>query len=467
MKKKLGSIAIIIFGISVFFLLFFTIQKYGFLGNGQTYFSENSKEKKVSDKFYVQIVLHDNEENPVPGIKVSLVGTDGIAQEKETTAYGSASFTNVMKGTYIVKTVNSTEKIQKYIPFEEDLSVSSDSFLSYGLEKIPQLEICMVGDNLIHYQISQKAYNKETDHYSYEFLYAGIQEDIDEADIAIINQETIFVADRANISPYPRFGTPVDMGESLVNVGFDVVLCATNHTADKGVTGVQDTLAFWDTHPEMTICGIYKSQEDKERIRVVEANGIRVAILNYTYGLNGLSFPEGKEYMTNVLDDKARIGAEIKEAKTLADIVLVSPHIGVEYSFVPSDFQKDWIQFFSDMGADIVICTHPHVLEPYGMVGNTLVYYSLGNFVSNQTEIPRLLGGMAKIILQKIDGKVCIASYDCVPLVTHYTSTNHMVYKLSDYTEEFAKQHTITSERPEFSKAYLEKLYDQIMQGEK
>jgi poly-gamma-glutamate synthesis protein (capsule biosynthesis protein) len=244
-----------------------------------------------------------------------------------------------------------------------------------------------------------------------------------------------------------------------------VICCATNHTADKGETGVRDALEFWEKYPEITICGIYSSQEDKDQIRVVEENGIKVAILNYTYGLNGLSFPKDKQYLTNMLDSRDRIEEEIIQAKELADVVVVSPHMGTEYVFKPNEYQRDWVDFFVEAGADVVIGTHPHVLEPCMLIGDTVVFYSLGNFVSNQKKISTVLGGMAEIVFEKDGDDVSIVSYQCIPLVTHYTDTEHMVYKLSDYTEKLASEHTMNQYDSRFSKDYLEELYDEIMSG--
>ncbi len=326
-----------------------------------------------------------------------------------------------------------------------------------------ELVFRMVGDNLIHSQIIRKAYQKETDTYDFDFLYAGIQDELNTADIAVINQETIFVEDRSNISTYPRFGTPVDMGNTLLRVGFDVVLHATNHEADKGEQGALDTSAFWNAHPEMTVCGLYSSQEDKETIRVVERNGIKLAILNYTFGLNGLSFPSGKSYYTDLLDNKERIRKEIEKAKELADFVIVSPHMGTEYRFTPTKYQEDWVDFFVSEGVDVIVGTHPHVLEPFMKKSDTVVFYSIGNFVSNQKEIPNILGGMAEVVFKKKGNKTWIESYQLIPLITHYTYTDHMVYKLSDYTEELAHVHTMNEYDSRFSKQYVLELYENIM----
>ena len=464
--KVLIYIATVVLGCAFLVSIYMLFLNSDFYGK-QGYQDEGLILDETEGTLSLTVTLLDEEQNAIHEAVCYLISDHVIVDLQITDSTGHITFEDIFPGEYLVQVALSEEELLKYkVTSEKKVTLEENEEIFIEVELLPKrLVLRMVGDNLIHSQINHKAYSPDTDTYQYEFLYAGIQEELETADIAIINQETIFVADHNNISTYPRFGTPTDMGESLRNVGFDVICCASNHTADKGELGVTDSLAFWEKYPDITICGIYSSQEDKDTIRVVEKNGIKVAILNYTYGLNGLSFPSDKQYLTNMLDSKERIKEEILHAKEIADVVVVSPHMGTEYAFKPNDYQKDWIALFVEAGADVVIGTHPHVLEPCVLIEDTVVFYSLGNFVSNQKEIPTILGGMAEIIFEKNGDEVTVSSYQCIPLVTHYTDTKHMVYKLSDYTEELAREHTMNQYDSRFSKEYVEELYDKIMHG--
>lgn len=311
-----------------------------------------------------------------------------------------------------------------------------------------RVNIKMVGDCLIHSPLYKSAYQKNGG-YNFDMLFEHVKSDIESADLAIINQETIFVSDRNKISSYPMFGSPVEVGDAEVKAGFDVIACATNHTMDKGTAGINDTIAFWkEKHPEITYLGIHDSADDKD-VKYIEKNGINIALVNYTYGLNGLeSRRTGKEYSIDMLSD-TDIEATLAEAENLADITVAILHVGNEHVYKPTAYAVNQVDRFIDNGADIVLCAHPHVIEPYELrttaSGKTgLVYYSLGNFISNQNEIPRILGGMADITIEKTEsGEVVIESFDMIPLVTHQQSGYYTTYKLSEYTDELCKVHKL------------------------
>ena len=344
-------------------------------------------------------------------------------------------------------------------------------------EIIETVELVAVGDNLIHEGLYKTGMNSSGE-WNYDHVYANVAEEIQAADLAIINQETIFINDRNKISAYPMFGSPPEIGDALVTTGFDVVLHASNHTVDKGKQGVWDTINFWkEKHPEITVLGINESPEDQETVDVVECNGIRFAMLNYTYGLNGLSMPADQPYLVNLLD-KEKMTADIAKAKEISDMVVVFLHVGNEYVYQPSEASKQWVDFLLEQGVDIAINAHPHVLEPYTMLTREdghqmLVYYSVGNFASTQDRVPRLLGGMAKVTIEKRiheEGTdFTIKDYTLKPLVCHwnYGTMEFGVYWLEDYTDEMAAKHGIHRASDEaFSVQVLEDLYEQIMNTE-
>jgi poly-gamma-glutamate capsule biosynthesis protein CapA/YwtB (metallophosphatase superfamily) len=312
-----------------------------------------------------------------------------------------------------------------------------------------ELTILAVGDDLIHIQVVESGL-QEDGSYNFDHLFSILKTDIEAADIAIINQETILGGSEFSYSGYPVFNSPTELGNAIIKAGFDVVLHATNHAMDMNEAGIENTLEYWSAHPEITVLGLNDSAKKQEEITVIEKNGIKVAMLNYTFGLNGYSLPSDKPYLVNLLN-KDKVTEDIAAAKELSDFVIVFPHWGTEYEFEPDEFQKEWTTFFAEQGVDLVIGTHPHVLEPVEWIETEsghkmLVYYSLGNYVSYQREAPRMLGGIAHVTLTKDGESVYVSHAGITPIVTHYETSddyNYGVYKLSDYSEEKALLHGI------------------------
>lgn len=319
---------------------------------------------------------------------------------------------------------------------------------SYASNEESKVYLVAVGDNLIHSTV----YNKCLSNGEYDFnhIYDNVRDYIKQYDIAVINQETIFVDDNSKVSTYPAFGTPEVMGEAVVNSGFNTVLSATNHTMDKGLYGINNTLKYWKkNYPEVTLLGIHDSVEDFNSIDIIEKNNIKIAMFNYTYGLNGIVLPKDNYYQVDLLDYKEKFIEDVQKAEDIADITICFCHIGEEYRYTPTTYQVNYINDLIDAGADIIICAHPHVVEPMEYVttqnGNKgLVYYSLGNFVSGQTEIDRNLGGLASIEITKNENGVKVTSFDFIPTVTHRTQLEISVYLLKDYNNSLASKHSVS-----------------------
>ena len=331
-----------------------------------------------------------------------------------------------------------------------------------------KLTLIAAGDNLMHKTIIDKAWRPEAGAHDFRFLYTEIRDLIRSRDLAVINQETIFISDNALISDYPAFGTPQVMGEALVDTGFDVVLSATNHTWDKGARGVTDTLNYWKTaHPEIRLLGIHESPEAFNTIDYLEKNGIRLALFNYTYGLNGFSVPGSQYYMVNLLSQRDKFLNDVRTAEGQADMTVCFLHIGEEYQYQPTAFQQGWVHSLIDAGADLVICAHPHVVEPAGYVttaaGNSgLVFWSCGNFVSAQTKIPRILGGLADVTIEKNESGTRVTDWSFLPTVSHFCGPDVRVFLLKDYPEELAAVHHVNGSDAPLTTGKLWELWKSI-----
>ena len=327
----------------------------------------------------------------------------------------------------------------------------------------------MVGDILLHTRVAESG-RTEDGGYDFTAVFAQMKEEIGQADIALVNQEVIIGGEELGVSGYPAFNAPYELGDALVDAGFDVILHATNHALDKGRKGLLNCLAFWEeNYPEETVVGIHESREESEEICVLEQDGIRIAILNYTYGTNGIALPEDMPYAVELLEEQ-RVAEDIRAAEELADFTIVCPHWGTEYTLTQTKAQERWARFFSENGADLVIGTHPHVPEPVEWVEDTLVYYSLGNFV-NWTSgtvdgvANRMVGGMARVTLtREEDGEVVISDWSVEPLVCHVEKGfgGVTVYPLAEYTEELAGRNEIVSQDADFSLEYCLEVVDQV-----
>ncbi len=307
---------------------------------------------------------------------------------------------------------------------------------------VSTVKLMAVGDNLIHNMVYNSGMG--TNPWNYDHLYKNIQKDVDWADLSIINQETIFVSNHENISNYPVFGTPREVGDAVYKVGFDVILHASNHTLDKGIDNVYDAIDYW-SDKDVTVLGIHKDREDAATPKIVEVNGVRIGMLNYTYGLNGFQIPSGHEYAIDLLDNETKLMQDIAYCEENADVTIGFWHMGVEYMTFPTDDQKAVVEKTVAAGCDLLICCHPHVLQPYEMYtarnGNqALVYYSLGNYISAMDRVDTLLGGMAKVTLQVTktgtETKIEFPDYTLEPLVSHVNyGTNFTTYHLEDYSD--------------------------------
>ena len=338
---------------------------------------------------------------------------------------------------------------------KDDEIQQSEKLEANPYEEPKKLTIMAVGDNLMHMPVVRSGLQADGS-YNFDHLFQGIKKEIKKADLSIINQETILCDASLKYSGYPQFGTPYAVGKAIHDVGFDVVLQATNHTYDKGIAGMEDSLKFWKEYKDIQMIGINETDETKEHVAFYKENGITVAVLNYTYGLNGLKLPKGKEYMINQLSNRDQMKKDIAYAKENSDFVVVCPHWGDEYVYKPSQKQRELTEFFVEEGVDLVIGSHPHVLQPVEWVQSEdgthrmLVYYSLGNFMSNQDAMAKILGGMAKVKIIKDKDGTRIDTAEIKPLVTHVYydgKRRYVTYLLDQYSEKMASQHTMNQKR--------------------
>lgn len=362
----------------------------------------------------------------------------------------------------------------------ETLKIENVEIETVEIEKISpsepaEISIIMVGDILLHTRVEACAV-QEDGTYNYDTIFEPMKTEIEAADLALVNQEVIIGGEELGVSGYPCFNAPFEMGDALVDAGFDVVCHATNHALDKGKKGLLNCVQFWkEDYPDIAVLGINETAQEQEEIYVYEQDGIRIAILNYTYGTNGIALPQDMPFAVNMLEEE-KVISDIQRAEEIADFTIVCPHWGTEYVLKQTAEQERWAKIFLEHGVDLVIGTHPHVIEPIEMLvdektGNRmLVYYSIGNFVNWTSEsgtgkADRMVGGMAAVSIGLDEnGEVAIKDYGVTALVTHLSYGVNGVYtmKLTDYTQELSLESEMIHQDAAFSKEYCVELCNQV-----
>lgn len=340
------------------------------------------------------------------------------------------------------------------------------------LEPIPEekeeseIVLMAVGDNLMHMGIVATG-KQEDDSYNYDVLFQGMEEYINAADIRMINQETILGGNDLGFSGYPLFNSPTQVGDAIAKAGFNVVLHSSNHSADKGLEGLVNCENFWESnYPQITMVGIYEESNEEHPISILEVQGKKFAILNYTYSPNSEILPKSMmgrlDMLCNWNKENGQIDfttlhpqviRDIERAEEIADFTIVCPHWGTEYTTTPSTAQKNFAKQMADAGADLIVGTHPHVVQPVEWVEDSqgekiLCYYSLGNYVSTQKNPLCMLEGMAwvTLVITEEGIEICEEETGMIPMVCHYTNSPvrfGKVYFLEEYSQELASKHGI------------------------
>lgn len=300
-------------------------------------------------------------------------------------------------------------------------------------KKDTTISLCVVGDIMCHNTQYNDAYNSSTDTYDFSHVFSNIADKLQSADLTIGNLETTFAGSERGYSSYPTFNTPDALAVNLRAIGFDVLSTANNHSLDKGFSGLSRTLDVLDENG-ISHMGTYASEEDRNEILVKDVNGVKIAMLSYTYGTNGIPVPSGKEFCINLID-KDKIKSDLDKAKALeVDLITVNMHWGAEYRLKPTTEQEDLADFLFKNGVDLIFGSHPHVLEPMekrtitledGTEKEVFLIYSLGNFVSGQTKQYTNLSVILDLEITKhAEGNITIDKVEYTPIYVDMRSSS-------------------------------------------
>jgi poly-gamma-glutamate capsule biosynthesis protein CapA/YwtB (metallophosphatase superfamily) len=316
------------------------------------------------------------------------------------------------------------------------------------------IRLVATGDMLPHDTVNQAA--KTSGGYDYTQFFAQVTAGFKSADITFCNQESPTAAG-LSVSGYPTFNAPPQFSKDLTSVGCNLIGLANNHSYDKGQAGINGTIDTWSTVPALGVTGINKSAADQSKIVYFEKKGMKFAFLAYAECSNNASAPS---FAVNPLS-KSLTDSQIAEAKSNADMIIVSTHWCKENISQQTLLQDQWAQYFADKGVQIVIGTGPHFLQPVKKLpraggGNTVVWFSLGNFLSTQEQINGLIGGFA---IMDIDiAKKDVTNIAFAPTYMHYEWTaaekargdllkrkNLMLYPLNKASAPLAKSQNNTT----------------------
>ncbi|MBF0715402.1 CapA family protein [Gemelliphila palaticanis] len=336
-------------------------------------------------------------------------------------------------------------------------NVEKEKQSSHG--NIQTAHIVANGDILYHDVLYWSAQTEQG--YDFNPYFEYVKDRISEADLAIGDYEGT-ISDKHPLTGYPLFNAPKETAQSMKDVGYDVVDLAHNHILDTGLYGLKYTYNEFK-NLGLTPIGVHvEKSRDEADITIKEINGIKIALLAYSYGFNGLESGISKADYNYHLSDlqEEKIKKDLEKAESMADVTVVMPQMGVEYRLQPTEEQKTLYNKMLNWGADVVLGGHPHVVEPAEVVeingDKKLIIYSMGNFISNQTvEMMRGLGVVSKwpergvlmdIVFEKNNGKTIIKTAEAKPTLVvaekngktyknGYPLYNYRVLVLEDFLE--------------------------------
>ena len=290
------------------------------------------------------------------------------------------------------------------------------------------ITLSVIGDIMCHNSQYIDAY--ENGIYDFNYVFDDIRDILESADYTVGNLETTFAGSARGYSSYPQFNTPESLALAIKDAGIDLVCTANNHSLDTGYAGIEGTIDELDKAGVLHT-GTYKSQEAQDTTTIVEIKGLKVAFLSFTYGTNGIPLPSGREYCINLIDDNFIIDRLNLAKAEKPDIICVFMHWGEEYQTTPNREQERLANLLFDNGVNIILGSHPHVLQKMENTEKGFVIYSLGNFVSGQVkENTRDSIILNLTITKKGTGEVEVtqATYD--PIYTYKSGAPKKQYKV-------------------------------------
>jgi len=294
-----------------------------------------------------------------------------------------------------------------------------------------RVTLAAVGDVMMHLPIVASACDPETQGYDFSPMLAPVAPYF-RADYTLANLETrLAVPSEKGYTGYPRFNSPPELAAALAGLGINLLATANNHALDMGWDGIGQTLDTLDQHG-LAHVGTYRSADERATPFLEDVRGIRIAVLNYTETTNGIRLPKGKEFAVNLLSPEA-VAADAKAARGAgADLVVAVLHWGTEYQRAPGAKQREVAKKLLSHGVDVIIGSHPHVVQPIEKLKVTrdgapyegYVAYSLGNFLSNQRSRYRDCGLVLYLEIEKTETTTVVRRVHYLPVMVQRRKTD-------------------------------------------
>lgn len=340
------------------------------------------------------------------------------------------------------------------------------------------IQVMMIGDVLMHDEIIDSGALGDGS-YDFDFVFENIRDQIDAADLRILNQETVMGEPDMGYHLYmgsagPIMNTPTALADSEARFGFNLILKATNHTLDRGYSGLAHELNYWKSaYPNMPVVGVNNpdalgtsddSQNYVDNVYIYEQNGMKIGILNYTWATNeNVDWSTDQQVISYLSEEKIRADVEAARAAG-AEMIIACPHWGIEYTTIPSEEEETYSKLFTELGVDLILGAHPHILQPVELLRNesghkTTCFYSVGNYVAaSLMDEQSLIGGIARATLQRnADGSYAVTQASLVPTVICHTYGPHMsAFPLTSYTNDLAAESSRPGLTPDYAYAFCE-----------
>lgn len=344
-------------------------------------------------------------------------------------------------------------------------------------------QLTFVGDFLFeepYYEVLRQGENKD-------LYFSLVKPYFENDDISIGNMEVVIGNDTMEVSGTGyNFCAPESIGSLVASLDLEVLSTANNHAFDRGKAGIISTLDFFQNTDIMTV-GTFKEKNDREELKILEVNGIKFGFLAYTMSTNVK--PNNEElYMVSYYkspfttivtnEDKEVLANEITKIRKKVDVVIVMMHWGEEFTYELTSTQKELASYLNSLGVDIIIGNHSHNIQPMEWLGDkhkTLVYYSLGNFVSADYNITRTnetfnnayqVGLLSQVIVTKENNQIQISKVTTEPIINYYDTNlrNFMLVPYHEYTTELERTHYRYTKN--FNKNFINQLYETVIPKE-
>ena len=341
----------------------------------------------------------------------------------------------LMASCNIQKPENNTQRTESQPPIAATVPIKPKS-------EIKEATLIAVGDIMMHSTQTRSGYDAKRQTYNFDSFFAPVKNILSKGDWVIGNLETPLAGeDAGGYTGYPLFNAPAQLADAAKKAGFNILTTANNHALDRGEKGVIRTIANLGDR-KIASTGTATSATEASKPLISIKNNISLAILAYTFSTNGIPIPKGKDYLVSLINENKIVKDIAKARKQGADIIAISLHFGDEYQRQPNPQQTQLVDNLLKAGADIILGSHPHVVQPYkifkfpgknGKTRKAVVIYSMGNFISGQTQDYTDLGVIFQVTIRKKfpEKTTEITGIKALPTLVHrYTLNNQLKYRV-------------------------------------